>query len=100
MAASVHEMFGFVKSHDTVVISSSSRKTTKTIVVAEYLSPVVSLRKRSNSRSNKPNVSSAGDCTLCERRNEDKSTNWFQMRSWSQATKRGTSMLMTATSTV
>ena len=90
--ATAHEKFGFVKSHDTVVTSSSSKENdedddssgmfiTDGILVTETFELAL---------PNKPNVFfAAGDCTLCERRNEDKSTNWFQMRSWSQAAQSG-----------
>ncbi len=90
--ATAHEKFGFVKSHNTVVTSSSSKENdedddssgmfiTDGILVTETFELAL---------PNKPNVFfAAGDCTLCERRNEDKSTNWFQMRSWSQAAQSG-----------
>jgi hypothetical protein len=41
-------------------------------------------------RAPKPNVFYAvGDCCLCDSRNKDPTTNWFQMRSWSQAAQSG-----------
>jgi hypothetical protein len=74
--ATAKETFGFVKSdgNNNMFITDGMR-VTETFELE---------------LSNKPNVFfAAGDCALCERRNEDKSTNWFQMRSWSQAAQSG-----------
>lgn len=74
--ASAKETFGFVKSD-----GNNNMFITDGIRVTETFELEL---------SNKPNVFfAAGDCALCERRNEDKSTNWFQMRSWSQAAQSG-----------
>ncbi|CAL6313823.1 unnamed protein product [Bathycoccus prasinos] len=74
--ATAKETFGFVKSdgNNNMFITDGMR-VTETFELE---------------LSNKPNAFfAAGDCALCERRNEDKSTNWFQMRSWSQAAQSG-----------
>ncbi|CAL6326979.1 unnamed protein product [Bathycoccus prasinos] len=74
--ATAKETFGFVKSD-----GNNNMFITDGIRVTETFELEL---------SNKPNVFfAAGDCALCERRNEDKSTNWFQMRSWSQAAQSG-----------
>ena len=88
--ATARETFGFVRGDDAAVNSPPSSKGNdgdNTMFITDGLRVTETFELE---LPNKPNVFfAAGDCALCERRNEDKSTNWFQMRSWSQAAQSG-----------
>ena len=88
--ATARETFGFVRGDDAAVNSPPSSKGNdgdNTMFITDGMRVTETFELE---LPNKPNVFfAAGDCALCERRNEDKSTNWFQMRSWSQAAQSG-----------
>ena len=88
--ATARETFGFVRGDDAAANSPPSSKGNdgdNTMFITDGLRVTETFELE---LPNKPNVFfAAGDCALCERRNEDKSTNWFQMRSWSQAAQSG-----------